>query len=74
MEDITKKKIVAGAKVALGAARMAGAVATGTGHGLIGAALRQHHMMHAAGRLAKLSWDGGWAQFKAGIEEWKRAQ
>ena len=74
MDDITKKKFIAGAKIAGGALRVGSAVLTATGHGIVGTFLKNHHMMHSAVRLGKLGLDGGLKMLDDGIEEWKRAR
>jgi len=74
MDTTTKAKIKAGAKIGFGAIRIGGAIATATGHGLIGAFLKNHNMMMQAGRLAQIGLDGGTKMFDEGVEEWKRAK
>lgn len=73
MDDVTKAKLIAAGKIALGAGRIASGLITATGHGLIGASLRQHHMMRNAFHLGKLSMMGGRRQLDEGLDEWKRA-
>lgn len=73
MTDQEKAKLVAAGKIALGTARMASAVATATGHGLIGTFCRNHHGMKLAIHIAKLGLRGGRKQLDEGIAEWKRA-
>lgn len=73
MDDVTKAKIAAGAKIAVGAARMGGAVATATGHGMIGGFLKQRHLMNAAVRIGKRSFEGGKKMLDEGLADWKRA-
>lgn len=73
MEDATRKKLLAAGKMAMGAARMTSAVATGTGCGLVGAVCKQQHLMPVARRLAVHGFKGGKAQFEEGIQDWRRA-
>ena len=73
MDEVTQHKLKAAGKMAFGAARIAGGLATATGHGLIGAYCRKHHLMHAAFRLAKGSIEGGTAMVKDGLAEWNAA-
>lgn len=72
MDDEIKRKAVAAGKMTFGVARMVGAVVTATGHGLIGAYCRKHHMMAQATRLAKASIEAGQKSVKEGWEEWNR--
>lgn len=74
MKDVTSKKAKAALKMAVGGVRMGGAVATATGHGVIGGMLRQHHMMRAAVPLAKAGFLGGKRMFEDGLAEWKEAE
>jgi hypothetical protein len=73
MTDQEKAKLVAAGKIALGTARMASAVATATGHGIIGGFCRNHHGMRLAFHLGKLGLKGGREQFEEGLADWKRA-
>ncbi len=68
-----RNKVAAAAKMAFGAIRMGSAIATGLGVGVIGGALRQHHMGHAAMRLGKLGVEGGKRLFDEGLADWKQA-
>ncbi|MFA5989925.1 MAG: hypothetical protein WC803_10015 [Sphingomonas sp.] len=68
-----KAKLAAAGKMAFGAFRMGGAIATATGHGLLGGALKQRHMMHLAMRFGKAGFDGGRKMFSEGLAEWKGA-
>lgn len=73
MDDKTKAKAIAAGKIALGAARMASAVVTATGHGFIGAWCRQHHRMMNAWCIARHGMEGGRRQLDEGLAEWDRA-
>jgi hypothetical protein len=73
MDDITKSKLIAAGKIALGSARMASGLLTATGHGLIGAACRRHHMMRQAFHIGRMSMMGGRHQLDEGLAEWKKA-
>jgi hypothetical protein len=70
MNENTKQKIVAGAKIGFGVARMASAVATAGGIGIVGGLLRHHGMLRAAGPIAKHSFLGGKEMFAQGLAEW----
>ena len=48
MDDMTKAKLAAAGKIALGGGRIVSAIATATGHGLLGTYLKNHHMTAAA--------------------------
>lgn len=74
MDDKTKAKLIAAGKIGLGAARMASAVATATGHGLIGGFCRNHHGMRLAFHLGKLGLQGGRRQLDEGLAEWESAK
>lgn len=73
MDDTTKSKLSAVGKIAFGAARIGSGIATATGNGLIGAALRKHHHMPTALRIAKSSIEGGQKSINEGLAEWKKA-
>ena len=73
MTDEEKAKLAAAGKIAVGALRMGGAIATATGHGLLGAALKQRHMGHLAMRLGKAGFVGGRNMLEDGLADWKRA-
>ena len=73
MDDITKAKLIAAGKIALGSARIASGLVTATGHGLIGAACRNHHMMNLAVRIGVKSGIAGRNQLDEGLAEWKQA-
>lgn len=62
-------KLLSVGKMAVGAARIASGIATATGHGLVGAYCRNHHMMAMASRIAKSSCEGGAKMFKEGARE-----
>ncbi len=74
MEEITKKKLLAGGKVAFGAARIGCAYATLAGQGLLGAFLKQHHMMRQAPIIARVSAEGGQKMLMEGLKEWEDAK
>lgn len=71
MEDLTKKKIVAAGKIAFGVARMISGIATGTGHGIVGAYLKNHRMQSQAMQLGKMGFEAGQKCANEGIDEWK---
>lgn len=73
MTEQEKAKLVAAGKIALGAARMASAVVTATGHGIVGGFCRNHNGMKLAFHLGKLGLKGGREQLEKGLAEWKRA-
>ncbi|HNJ43708.1 MAG TPA: hypothetical protein PKZ53_24715 [Acidobacteriota bacterium] len=73
MDDSTKKKAIAAAKITFGAARVISGIATATGHGLLGTYLKSHHMRSQAVALGKRSVDGGIAMFKNGLDDWKKS-
>ena len=72
MDDITKAKLFAAAKMAVGAARVVSGVATATGHGMIGSFLKSHHMTRQAMMMGKLSVQGGAKHFSEGLRDWRR--
>lgn len=74
MTEQEKRKLAAAGKIAGGILRMGSAVATATGHGLIGSALKQHHQTHLAVRLGKMGFEGGQKMFRQGLDDWKRAE
>ncbi len=74
MEKITEQRIAAGAKIAFGVIRMGGAIATGTGHGVIAGILRNHGMTRAALPIAKSAFLGGKRMFVEGLADWKDTQ
>lgn len=73
MTDQEKAKLAAAGKIAFGAVRMGGAIATATGHGLLGGALKQRHMTVLAMRIGKAGFVGGRRMFEEGLAEWKGA-
>lgn len=73
MEKKTKEKIKAGAKIVFGAARIVTGLITATGHGLVGAYLRNHHMQGAALRLGKASAEAGGKMLDEGVKDWEKA-
>ena len=73
MDDITKKKLEAGAKMAVGSLRILSGAAMGTGHGLLGAFFKNHNQMHVARFHATNSIKAGGKTFKEGLDDWKRA-
>lgn len=73
MDDMTKAKLAAAGKIALGGGRIVSAIATATGHGLLGTYLKNHHMTAAAARIAKASLEGGMKMVDDGLDDWKRA-
>ena len=68
-----KAQLVAAAKMAWGAFRVASGVATATGHGTLGAFCRNHHQIRTAAILAKGSIHGGVKTFREGLDDWRRA-
>lgn len=73
MDDITKAKLAAASKIALGGGRIVSAIATATGHGLLGTYLKNHHMTGAAARIAKASLEGGMKMVDDGLADWNKA-
>jgi hypothetical protein len=73
MEDRTKKKLLAGGKVAFGVARFVGGVAVATGHGVLGTMFRNHHLMGNAMKIGGASVKAGREFVEDGIDEWKKA-
>jgi hypothetical protein len=59
MDDTTKAKLAAAGKIAFGGGRMVSALATATGHGLLGSYLKSHHMTGLAAKTAKSGMEGG---------------
>lgn len=74
MTEQEKRKLAAAGKIAAGIFRMGSAVATATGHGMLGSALSQHNKWHVAARLGKLGFEGGQKMFREGLDDWKRAE
>jgi hypothetical protein len=74
MDSITKKKVIADAKIGFGVLRIGSGVATACGVGVLGSVLRQHHMMEVARRIAVMSIKGGKAMLDEGLAERKAAQ
>jgi len=72
MDDMTKAKLAAAGKIALGGGRIVSAIATVTGHGLLGTYLKNHHMTGAAVRIAKVSLEGGMKMVDDGLADWKK--
>jgi hypothetical protein len=68
-----KAKLGAAAKMAWGAFRVAGGIATATGHGTLGAFCRNHHQMRVAAAIAKGSIQNGVKSFREGLDDWNRA-
>ena len=69
MEETTKKKIFAGAKIGYGAVRCGSAIALACGHGLLAIAVRKPmQQMHLANMLLK----AGQETFKEGVDDWNR--
>lgn len=60
MDELAKKRAMAAGKIAFGAARIAGDIATATGHGVLGSFLKSHHMTRQAMHLGKMGVEGGW--------------
>lgn len=73
MDDTTKAKLAAAGKIALGGGRIVSAIATATGHGLLGTYLKNHHMYGLAARTAKASMEGGMKMVDDGLADWKKA-
>ena len=64
-------KVKAAAKVAVGAAQVASGVATATGHGILGAICKKHHMMTQAVMLGRHNVQRGMEKMKEGMDDWK---
>lgn len=73
MDDNTKRKLGAAATMAFGAGRIVSGAIMGTGHGLIGAYLRNHGHIIAARLMAAKSIKAGAEMFEDGLDEWKSA-
>jgi hypothetical protein len=69
MDERTAKKLKGAANMVVGAARVVSGVATATGHGIVGAALRKHHMTAQALRLGQMSAKAGAEQFQRGLSQ-----
>ena len=74
MNNSTKAKLKAAGKIALGVFRIASGIVTGTGHGLIGAYCKKHHMIGKAVLLGKAGIEGGGKMLGEGVEDWKKAK
>lgn len=68
-----KAKIDAATKMAWGALRIAGGVATATGHGAFGTFCRNHHQMRLAAKIAAESIKNGARTFRDGLDDWNRS-
>ncbi len=66
MDDITKKKLEAGAQMAFGAARCVSGAVTGLGLGLLGGFLRNHNHIMTAQVIGRRSIEAGAKMFKRG--------
>lgn len=73
MDDMTKAKLAAAGKIALGGGRIVSAIATATGHGLLGTYMKNHNMTALAARTAKASMEGGMKMVDDGFADWKKA-
>jgi len=73
MEDQTKKKLYAAAKITYGVGRGVSSVLLATGHGLLGAFFKQHHMMNQARNIARLGMKKASETVQEGLKEWDRA-
>ena len=73
MDDTTKAKLAAAGKIALGGGRVASAIATATGHGLLGSWMKNHHMTALAAHTAKAGMQGGLKMVDEGLADWKKA-
>jgi hypothetical protein len=73
MDDTTKSKLAAAGKIAFGGGRMVSALATATGHGLLGSYLKSHHMTGLAAKTAKSGMEGGMKMVDEGLDDWKKA-
>jgi len=67
-------KVEAAAKMAWGAARIAGGAATATGHGILGGFCRNHHQMRLAVKFGAESIKKGIQTLREGLDDWNRAQ
>jgi hypothetical protein len=74
MSELNKEKLLAAAKIGIGMARMASAVATASGVGVVGGFLRHHGMTRAATPLARRAFLGGKDMFVQGLTDWKAAK
>jgi hypothetical protein len=73
MEDQTKKKLYAAARITYGVARGASALLLATGHGLLAAFMKKHHMMNQAGQIARLGMRAAAKTIEEGMKDWDRA-
>lgn len=73
MDDMTKAKLAAASKIALGGGRIVSGIMTATGHGLMGVYLKKHHHTAAAFHLAKSSVEKGQRLIDDGLADWKKA-
>lgn len=73
MDATTQAKLAAAGKIALGGGRIVSAIATATGHGLLGTYLKNHNMTALAARTAKASLEGGMKMVDDGLADWKKA-
>jgi len=71
MDESTKKRMLAAGKIAFGVARVAGGIATATGHGLLGGFMKSHHMTSQALRLGQMGVKAGMKTVDEGLDDWK---
>lgn len=70
---MNKAKLEAAGKMAFGAGRVLSGLAMGTGHGLLGTWMRNHHQMRVAMLMGKRSVEAGARTFREGLDEWNDA-
>lgn len=73
MNSITREKAIAAGKVGVGVARIVGSFALATGHGAVGAWLKNHGRMAVAANLARRGFEAGKALVEEGLADWKQA-
>jgi hypothetical protein len=73
MDDSTKAKLAAAGKIAFGGGRMVSALATATGHGLLGTYFKNHGMNALAAKTAKSGMEGGMKMVDEGLADWSKA-
>lgn len=73
MDDITKRKLQAAGKMALGGGRVLSGIAMASGHGLLGGFFRSHGNLRAAQAIARHTIPAGARTFRDGLEDWRAA-
>jgi len=73
MPDKTKGKIKAVGKIVYGTVRVGTGIATATGHGILGAYLKSHHMQASAINIGLKGIDAGMKSLSEGWNEWEKS-